>query len=95
MSDERVDLTVDDAIAMLPEGEDVHTFRQGGIGIMLGADWEREHLISAIRTTDRRVLTGEVATGMGHGMAIWSNGWLFVATRATDQQEVIRGPGET
>lgn len=82
MSDERVDLTVDEAIGMLPDGEDVHTFRQGGM--MLGADWSREDLISEIRATDRRVLTGDVATGMGHGMAIWSRGWLFIETRPAE-----------
>jgi hypothetical protein len=77
---ERVTLTVEEAIAMLAEGEIVHTFR-GGNGIILGADWNRADVLRAICETDRRELSGELATAMKHGLCINSGGPLFIATR--------------
>ncbi len=78
--DERKVLTTEEAIAMLPDGETVHTFRQAA-GMLLGADWKREYVIQAIK--DNKVeLSGEVATNMGHGMVInGKEGHIFVATR--------------
>jgi hypothetical protein len=77
---DRVFLTPEQALAMLPEGEYVHTFRGGG-GMMLGADWKREQVERAIRETDHRELAGPMATAMGHGLVINSGGALFVATK--------------
>ena len=48
MHDERVILTEEQALAMLPEGDQIHTFRDGGIAL-LGADWNRADLEQAIR----------------------------------------------
>lgn len=78
--DERVFLTAEEALAMLPDGEYIHTFR-GGNGMMIGADWTREQIVAAIRETDHRELAGALATAMGHGLVIRSNGTLFVATK--------------
>ena len=83
------DLTVEQALAMLPDGDEIHTFRQPAVSVMVGADWERDELAEAIRSADRRVLTGEMATGMGHGMAIWSGGWLFIETRPAEPQTAV------
>jgi hypothetical protein len=81
MSDERVYLTVEQALAMLPEGERVHTFRGGG-AMMIGCDWDRADIEMAIRETDHRELSGQVATAMKHGLCIKEGGTaLFVATK--------------
>jgi hypothetical protein len=78
---EPVELSVEDALAMLPEGDYVHTFRNPG-GMMVGADWTRENIIKAVTESDHRQLTGPMATSMGHGLAINEGGRiLFVATR--------------
>jgi len=80
-ADERVFLTAEQAIAMLPEGERVHTFRNPAGGMMLGADWPRDKIEQAIRQTEHRELTGKVATSMGHGLVIDNDGPLFIATK--------------
>ncbi len=44
MNDEREFISLERAVSMLPDGEDVHTFRQGGPAL-IGADWDRNALI--------------------------------------------------
>lgn len=84
--EERVELTPEEALAMLPEGEMVHTFVNSS-GMMLGADWGRESLEEEIRKAERRELAGGMATSMGHGLVLFPKGaqyqrdLLFVATR--------------
>jgi hypothetical protein len=77
---DRVLLTDEEAIAMLPDGDTVHTFRQSAAGVLIGADWPRERLIAAIREGQPE-LSGGAATGMGHGLAVGLVGTLFVETR--------------
>lgn len=87
-SDERVELTPEQAIAMLPDGDVIHTFRNPG-GMLLGADWNRTDIEREIREAERRELAGEVATNTGHGLVLFPPGakcqrdLLFVATRET------------
>ena len=82
MDDERQPLTFDEAVAMLADGERVHTFRSAGFA-MIGADWPREKLIEAIKQYGAE-LSGPSASQMRHGMAIIDDvGALFVETRPT------------
>lgn len=79
--DERVHLTYDQAVALLPPGDRIHTFR-GTLPLMIGADWPREKLLAHIREHGAE-LSGPGATGMGHGLAlIDSVGLLFIETIA-------------
>lgn len=86
MTDERVELTPEQAIAMLPDGEYVHTFRNTS-GMMLGADHDRKDIEREIREAERRELAGGMASSMGHGLVLFPKGaqyqrdLLFVATR--------------
>lgn len=81
MSDEVRILTKEEAIAMLPERESVHTFRNPAPSVLVGADWGREEIIKAINKYDVE-LTGKEASAMGHGMAFQDEyGWVFVETR--------------
>lgn len=79
-TDDRVHLTVEQALAMLPDGESIHTLR-GGNGMMLGADWNRSSVEKAIRETDHRELSGHLATSMSHGLCIKEDGRaLYIET---------------
>ena len=80
MNDEREPLTEEQAIAMLPDGDTVHTFRQAGY-ILIGADWDGADVVQHIRDYGAE-LSGDNATSMGHGIVIIdSQGPLFVETR--------------
>ena len=89
-------LTADEAIAMLPEGAWVHTFSNPFGGMMIGADWSREHVIEAIRAGTAE-LSGATATRMNHGIALRTSAGrrLFVETKkpapgVTFEEEVDR-----
>lgn len=88
MSDREL-LSVDEALAMLPAGDDIHTFRNpAGGGMLLGADWSRTEIEKAIRESYRRELAGDLATRMKHGLVIAHDGaLLFVATKSSDDCE--------
>lgn len=62
-------ITADEAIALLPEGEYIHTFRQSGV--LIGADWLREEVIDLIKKSDCLELTGGMARSLDHGLAIY------------------------
>lgn len=79
----RVFLTVDEALAILPEGAKVHTFRNP-VGVLLGADWSRKDVVKAIRKAFKLELAGSVATSMNHGLVVWEKRdkpALYVETR--------------
>lgn len=72
-------LTYDEAVAMLPEGDDIHTFRSGP-GIMLGADWRRADILDVIRKHGAEK-AGPMATSMKHGIVVMEgDAPLFIAT---------------
>lgn len=87
-------LTLDEALAALPDGDSVHTFL-GGFPL-IGADWPREKLIDALRESPSVSITGPMAQGMGHGMACrhpTTGGTLFIETRRrTDEQSAAGSP---
>lgn len=70
MSNDRTPLTYDQAVAMLPEGETIHTFRNT-CGMLIGADWSREQILEAIRN-GKPELAGETASSMNHGLVVWA-----------------------
>lgn len=78
-------ITYEEAAALLPEGEYVHTFINGGFGLM-GADWGREEILDKLQHSDIIELTGTQARSMGHGMAAynktakWQSDILFIET---------------
>lgn len=69
---EKVYLTYDEAVSLLPDGEDIHTFKNASFGL-IGADWSREEILNKLRETDIVIeLTGEQAKAMKHGMCAYS-----------------------
>ena len=71
-ADKKNFISDDEAIALLPEGEYIHTFRESGLAL-IGADWLREEIIELIRKSDCLELTGEGARSMYHGLAIYDH----------------------
>jgi len=82
-------LTLDEAIAALPEGDRIHTYLNPAAGMMLGADWDRAEVLRALRESPEIRVTGDMAQSMGHGIAVWErNRIVFIATsRRTDGKE--------
>ena len=78
-NNEIVFLSREQARAMLPDGDTVHTFR--GAIVPVGADWPRQKILDAIERYQFE-LTGPMATAMGHGMGFSDeHGQVFVATK--------------
>jgi len=79
--DERKVLTKEEALAMLPDGDFIHTFMQSGL-MLLGADSTRERILKEMEIHEFEI-SGEQATKMGHGIAFCGeHGWVFVETKA-------------
>lgn len=68
---ERRFINADEAIGLLPEGDEIHTTIQKGM-MFIGADWSRENIIDKIQKSDRIEVTGPHARAMGHGLALYS-----------------------
>ena len=91
MEDERVTLSVDDAIERLDtwtegdsEDRSVHTFLSSPIGL-IGADWSLKSIREAMERGTVE-LSGEQATAMNHGIVILEEGKppVFVATKVEE-----------
>lgn len=80
MSNERIVLTKKQALSMLGDGDHVHTFRNPGLGMMIGCDWSLENIISAIEDNDCE-LGGPMCQSMNHGLIVHIDGPLFVECR--------------
>lgn len=78
--DGREIVPLDEALAMLPGGDEIHTFRGGG-GIMIGADWPRDNLIEAMKSAKEIEFSGPMAASMGHKLCFKDeHGFVFVQT---------------
>ncbi len=75
-------LTTDEAIALLPEGETIHTFMSSSGGVLVGADWDREEIIKLLSGQYKPELSGPSAKSMKHGIAVFRQytGNLFIET---------------
>lgn len=62
-------LTYDEAVALLPDGDDIHTFVNPG-GMLMGADWDRGDVLDLLKT-GKPELSGGMAESMGHGIVAW------------------------
>lgn len=72
-SDDKVILTPDEAIALLPEGEYVHNFANPGVGMLVGCDYERDNAIKHIRSAYQIELAGEQCMRLKHPLAVWDS----------------------
>jgi hypothetical protein len=73
-------LTYEQAVAMLPDGDTIHTFLNPG-AVLIGADWDREQVLDLLKT-GKPELAGEMATRMDHGLAVVrENGPVWIQTK--------------
>jgi hypothetical protein len=76
-------LTYDEAVALLPDGDSIHTFLDGGTAL-IGADWDRSAILTLLREAGHEIeVTGPAAQSMGHGLAAYrADGTpVFIETR--------------
>ena len=65
-------ITYEEAVSLLIDGENVHTFKQGG-SILWGCDWSREYVLQGLKNADHIELAGETARGMKHGIVFYND----------------------
>ena len=81
LDDGKVLLTYDEAVSLLPDGDTIHTFLDGGIAL-IGADWDRTAVLALLESTDRREVTGPQAQAVKHGLAAFRDGVpVFIEAR--------------
>lgn len=81
MGNKREFIDYETAVSMLPDKEEIHTFRQSAMGVLLGADWGRKDILELL-SKHQVELAGETATGMNHGLVVRDGiGFVFVETR--------------
>jgi hypothetical protein len=75
-------LSYDEAVALLPDGDRIHTFLDAGIALIGGA-WSRTRILDLLAATDRREVTGPSAQSSGHGLAAYREDGtpVFIKTR--------------
>lgn len=69
-TDDKLVLTAEQAIALLPDGEYVHNFAQGGMAL-IGCDYSREDAISALNAASLIEMAGPSAMALEHPIATW------------------------
>lgn len=71
MPEERLFLTVEQAISCLNEGDSIHTFLNSP-GILVGADCSRESVIETLQKHSNQIeIGGVVCRRMKHGLVVW------------------------
>ena len=66
-------LNAEEAIALLPESEFIHTFYSIGM-CLVGGDWDRADILQKLTEVDRIEIAGDLARSMKHGLAAYNNG---------------------
>ena len=84
-------ITADEAISLLPDNDNIHTFYNLPIGLV-GADWSRKDIIDKLKKVDAIEITGEVARSINHGLAAYyknakQSDVLFIET---DKEKIDR-----
>lgn len=78
-------LTEEQALAMLPDGDCIHTRVQAGFAL-LGADWNRKGILDLIGEGICKV-AGPMATASGHGLVVWDGKKnVFIETKEADNE---------
>lgn len=87
-------LTSEEAIELLPDGDEIHTFYNFPMGLV-GADWKREDIIEKLTNQNNKIeVCGEYARAMNHGICVYLEGEtiqsniLFIATNMDKLNEL-------
>lgn len=77
----KIILTAEEALSLVIEGENVHTFRNPNGSMLMGCDISRTRLVELINQSDQVELGGEMCRKMKHGLVVWTgDDPLFVET---------------
>lgn len=80
-NDERFFITYDEAVAMLPAGDRIHTFRPGGTFAIIGCAYDRADVLYILRR-GKPEIGGKMCTQMNHGLVVGDDlGPLFIETK--------------
>lgn len=63
----RLFLTLEQAIDILPEGQEIHNFLNAPFGL-IGADWPRERVIKALTAAETIEIGGEQCKALNHAL---------------------------
>ena len=77
----KITITKDEAINLLPNSKDIHTFRQGGFAL-IGCDIQKKSILKTLNEHEDTIeLTGATARNMNHGLVVKDEtGMLFIET---------------
>lgn len=84
-------ITFDEAVSLLPNEEEIHTFYNTSFGL-LGADWRRAEIIDKLQKSEIIELTGETARSMGHGMCAYNKDTKYqkdILFIQTDEEKLL------
>lgn len=77
--DEAIFISLEEAIGVLADGDRVHTYRNPA-GMLIGADWDRDGLIDAMRRhQDTLQIGGPGCRGIKHGLVMYDPKALFIS----------------
>jgi len=78
MSNERRFITPNEAISLLNDGDRIHTFRNPN-GMLIGADWNRESIIEALKSHPNSIeIGGQACRRIKHGLILNDGNFLFI-----------------
>jgi hypothetical protein len=72
-SDNKILLTADEAISLLPSGETVHNYVNNVSGMFIGCDYDRADAEKHIREAVQREIGGDGCKSMKHALVVWSS----------------------
>jgi len=80
-------ITPEEAIALLNEGEFIHTYRNPA-GMLIGCDIKRQDLIDRINANPEKLqIGGDACRQINHALVLEENGYLFIETNAEKLNE--------
>lgn len=85
---EPVLLSYDEAVALLPDGDGIDTYIDGGL-MLISAAWPRAKILDLLATSERREVTGPAAQSFGHGLAAYLEDGtpVFIKTRQPEMPD--------
>lgn len=84
-------ITEEEALALLPEGDTIHTFISNGGYTLLGTDWDRAEIEAKLHNAEVIEIAGENARSMQHGLAVYNKTdkyWSDVLFVQTDVEKL-------
>jgi len=88
MVEDKILLSYDEAIKLLPDKETIHAIKQAG-PMLIGADWGREDVLKAMKKSKTIEVTGEHAQSSGHGLAFYDEqGPVFIEAKRYEAPKI-------